>query len=240
MGGTNQAENDRQQKDACGGAWQIDDRTKVDEYLDSVRAIERRIQVAERQADRELPKLQVPDAVPVEYLEHVRLLTDLLVLGLQTDSTRVATFMYNNEAGRRAWPELGIREGHHELAHLDPRSQEGKEKLEKLKKIDRCYLEQFVYLVQKLKGVREGEGTLLDNTMLMFASGMSNGNRHAIEDLPVLVAGHGGGTLRTGRYVDYNWKRMTPLSNLYVEMLNRVGVKTQRFGDSTGGLPNLA
>jgi hypothetical protein len=215
----------------------VTDRTKLDEYLDSVRAIERRIQVAERGTGRQPPQLALPDAVPAEYLEHVRLLTDLLVLGWQTDSTRVATFMYNNEAGRGAWPELGIRENHHQLAHLDPRTPEGKDKLEKLKKIDRCYVEQFVYLVRQLKAVREGEGTLLDNCMVLYGSGLAWGRLHNRENLPVLLAGGGGGTISGGRHVRY--PRGTPLANLFLALLDRVGVKLDRLADSTGLLPNL-
>src|SRR5690606_23891172 len=111
------------------------------------------------------PQIDLPDTIPANYLEHLRLMLDLLVLGLASDTTRVSTFMFNNEAGRGSWPEIGVPEGHHTLAHLDPRTKEGQYKLEQLAKIDRAYLEQFVYFIQKLKAVREGEGTLLDNCM---------------------------------------------------------------------------
>jgi hypothetical protein len=180
------------------------DRSKLDEYLDSVRAIERRIQFAEQDAGRRPPEIDVPEGVPAEYLQHVRLLLDLLVLGFQTDNTRVATFMFNDEAGRRSWPELGIAEGHHDLAHLDPRTQEGQQKLEKLQRIDRCYLEQFVYLIQRLKDIREGTGTLLDQTMLMYGSGLAWGRLHNRENLPILLAGGSAAQIRGGRHVHYN------------------------------------
>jgi hypothetical protein len=211
------------------------DRAKLDEYLDSVRAIERRIQFAENDADRrDLPELDLPDGAPAEFLDHVRLLTDLLVLGFQTDATRVATFMYNNEAGRAAWPELSIRENHHGLAHLDPRTEEGKSKLEKLRRIDRAYVELFVYTLQKMAAVREGEGTLLDNTAVVYGSGLTWGRLHNRESLPVLVGGSLGGAIHGGRHVRHS--RGTPLANLHLALLHKMGVDLPRVADSTGPL----
>jgi len=211
------------------------DRTKLDEYLDSVRSIERRIQFAERDVDRrDLPELDLPEGVPTQYAEHVRLLTDLLVLGFQTDSTRVATFMYNNEAGRRSWPELGISDGHHELAHLDPRTDEGLTKLEKLQRIDRRYVEQFVYTLQKMAAVREGEGTLLDHAAVVYGSGLAWGRLHNRESLPILLGGGAGGDVRGGRHVRH--PRGTPLANLHLALLHRAGVQVDRVADSTGPL----
>ncbi|MBW3600310.1 MAG: DUF1552 domain-containing protein [Planctomycetes bacterium] len=213
------------------------DRQKLDEYLDSVRAIERRIQVAERQSEsRPTPSLELPEAVPEDFTEHLRLLLDLLVLAFQTDNTRVATFMFNNEAGRASWPELGISEGHHGLAHLDPRTAEGQDKLEKLRRIDRWYVEQFVYLLEKMKGVREGEGTLLDNAMILYGSGLAWGRLHNRENLPILLAGRGGGTIDPGRHIACGGR---PLADLYLAMLQRVGVNRDRIADSTGPLPRL-
>lgn len=173
---------DRIRKKLGGG-----DRLKLDEYPNSVRAIERRIQFAERDdARRDLPELDLPEGVPTEYYDHVRILTELMILGFQTDATRVATFMYNNEAGRRAWPEIGISEDQHGLAHLDPRTDEGKTKLERLQRIDRAYVEKFVYTLEKMAAVREGEGTLLDNTAVIYGSGLAWGRLHNRENLPVL------------------------------------------------------
>lgn len=195
------------------------------------------MEIAERQsADRKPPKIDLPDGIPASYPEHVRLLADLLVLGMQSDSTRVSTFMYNNEAGRDSWPEIGINEGHHYLAHLDPRTGEGRDKLDKLKRIDRFYVEQFVYMIQKMKSIPEGEGTLLDNVMLMYGSGLAWGRLHNRENLPILLTGGGGGTIHGGRHVKYNGE---PLANLYLSLLDRIGVERERVADSTGRLSGL-
>jgi uncharacterized protein DUF1552 len=213
------------------------DRQKLDEYLDSVRSIERRIELSQRdnQANRP-PQINLPDTIPGQYAEHLRLLLDLLALGLASDSTRVATFMFNNEPGRTAWPEVGVNENHHGLAHLDPRTQEGQFKLAALAKIDRWYVEQYVYLLQKMKATREGEGTLLDNSMIMYGSGLAWGRLHNRENLPILLAGGGGGTIQGGRRVRYGG---VPLANLFLSLLDRVGVEVDRVADSTGRLPQL-
>lgn len=213
------------------------DRQKLDEYLDSVRAIERRVQVAERRSkDRQAPAAMPPEVVPDDFAEHLRLLLDLLALAFQTDNTRVATFMFNNEAGRPSWPELGIAEGHHTLAHLDPRTQEGQDKLDKLKRIDRWYVEQFVYLVQRLKAAQEGEGSVLDNTMILYGSGLAWGRLHNRENLPILLAGRGGGAIDSGRHVACGGR---PLADLFLAMLHRAGVKMDRIADSSGPLRSL-
>jgi hypothetical protein len=213
------------------------DRQKLDEYLDSVRSIERRIERTRRD-NRQAPppEIELPDTIPTNYLEHLRLMLDLLVLGFASDSTRVATFMFNNEPGRGSWPEIGVPEGHHALAHLDPRSDEGRHKLAQLAKIDRCYLEQFVYLLQEMQGVAEEEGTLLDNSMILYGSGLAWGRLHNRDNLPILLAGGGGGTLHGGRHVDYGG---APLANLYLSLLDRVGVPLERVADSTGRLSQL-
>ncbi|HUG89907.1 MAG TPA: DUF1552 domain-containing protein [Planctomycetaceae bacterium] len=215
------------------------DRLKLDEYLDSVRAVERRIEFAERHARQHRPpQIDLPEAIPDEYGEHVRLLSDLVVLGLRTDATRVATFMYNNEPGRRQpWTELGINEGHHELAHLDPRTQDGKQKLEKLQRIDRYYLELFVHMLGRLRDTPEGDGTLLDNSMIVYGSGLAWGRLHNRENVPVLLAGGGGGTIDGGRHVRH---RGRPLADLYLALLERMGVTLDRVADSTGPLPQLS
>ncbi len=214
------------------------DRRKLDEYLDSIRAVERRIEFAERHAkDHRPPEIDLPEAIPGEYREHNALLTDLLVLGLQTDATRVATFMYNNEPGRsEPWYELGITEGHHGLAHLNPRTAEGQDKLAKLQRIDRNYLQLFVRMLQQLKNTPEGEGSLLDNCMIVYGSGLAWGRLHNRENVPVLLAGGGGGTLHGGRHIHY---RGRPLADLHLSLLHRLGVKRERVADSTGPLPQL-
>jgi hypothetical protein len=213
------------------------DRQKLDEYLDSVRSIERRMQLSQRENQQNRPpQIDLPDTIPQQYPEHLRLMLDLLVLGLASDSTRVSTFMFNNEPGRASWREIGVPEGHHGLAHLDPRTPEGQHKLDQLKKVDRFYVEQFVYLLQKMKGIREGEGTLLDNSMIMYGSGLAWGRLHNRENLPVLLAGGGCGTLEGGRHLDCGG---VPLANLYLSLLDRTGVELARVADSTGRLPGL-
>jgi hypothetical protein len=158
---------------------------------------------------------------------------DLIALAFQTDTTRVAMLSHT---GYRAYPEVGVKRGHHDLQH-----HEGDlEKREELRKVDRFNVGLFSAAVEKFASVKDGGGTLLDHSMLMYGSGMSNGNRHSRENLPILLAGRAGGTITPGRLIDFNWKKMTPLSNLYVEMLNRMGIPTTKFGDSTGGLPQLA
>lgn len=213
------------------------DRLKLDEYLDSVRAIEHRFELAERHASQHRPpQIDLPAAIPDNYLEHVKLLSDLLAIGLRTDATRVATFMYNNEAGR-SWAEIGVPEHHHGLAHLDPRTEDGKQKLEKLKKIDRAYVELFVYLLQALKNTPEGTGTLLDNCMLVYGSGLAWGRLHNRENVPLLLAGGGGGTIHGGRHVHYSGR---PLADLFLTLLQQAGIRRDRFADSTGPLPQLS
>jgi hypothetical protein len=215
------------------------DRLRLDEYLDSVRAIEHRIEAAERHAARHRPpQVDLPAAIPDDFANHARLLSDLLVLGLRTDATRVATFMYHNEPGqRKPWTELGITEDHHGLAHLDPRTQEGQQKLEKLQRIDRHYLEQFVRMLRRLKETREGEGTLLDNCMIVYGSGLAWGRLHNRDNVPVLLAGGGGGTIHGGRHIHY---RGRPLADLFLALLGRLGVAHKRLADSTGPLPQLS
>ena len=221
------------------------DRHKLDEYLTAVRDVEKRIEFASKHApDPDAPAFdagglkEIEDRIPAEkgipesYVEYDRLMIDLIALAFQTDSTRVAMLSHS---GYRAYPEVGVKRGHHDCQHHegDP------EKREDLRKIDAFNVGLFSYAIEKFASVRDGDGSLLDQSMLMYGSGMSNGNRHSRENLPILLAGRAGGTISPGRYVDYNWKKMTPLSNLYVEMLTRVGIPTAKFGDSTGGLAGL-
>ena len=222
------------------------DRMKLDEYLTAVRDVEKRIEFASKRVpDPDAPafdagrlkevegRIPAEKGIPESYVEYDRLMVDLIALAFQTDTTRVAMLSHT---GYRAYPEVGVKRGHHDLQHHegDP------EKREELRKIDTFNVGLYTYAIEKLASVREGEGTLLDQSMLMYGSGMSNGNRHSRENLPILLAGRAGGTIAPGRYIDYNWKKATPLSNLYVEMLTRMGIPTTKFGDSTGGLPHLA
>lgn len=223
------------------------DRQKLDEYLHAIREVEGRIEfVTQHPADPQAPSLDAGEEflefqsrfptdrdIPESYVEYDHLMVDLLVLALQTDTTRVGVVTHG---GYRSYPEVEVKRGHHDCQHHEGNP----EKRLDLQKIDRFNVGLFSYFLERMTAVREGDGTLLDNAMVLYASGMSNGNRHARENLPILLAGRAGGTFATGRCVDFNWKRRTPLANLYVEMLNRAGVPTQKFGDSTGGLPELA
>jgi len=211
------------------------DRRKLDEYLESVRSIERQIQSAEGENAAKVPAgVEAPaDGVPSELPAYLRLLSDLLVLAFQTDVTRIATYMFANEGSNKTFPFIEVRDGHHSISHHGG----NKEKLDKIQKIDQFYVETFGYLVGKLKSVKEGEGTLLDNCMLVYGSAIGDGNRHNHNELPVLFAGRGGGTILPGRHVRY--PKDTPMTNLFLSMLDRVGIQEERFADSTGRLKGL-
>jgi Protein of unknown function (DUF1552) len=214
-----------------GGA----DRQKLDQYLSSVRELEDRIHRAEKLPPVEPPEgTKKPEQLPADLTEHFHLVSDLLVLSLQTDVTRVVTFMFGREGSDQKYPMVGVKEGHHSITH-----HQGKKELQdKIKAINTYHIEQFAYLVGKLKAVKEGEGTLLDNCMVAYGSAIADGNAHEHGDLPVLLAGRGGGTIRTGRHIRYASE--TPLNNLWLAMLERFGAKAARLGDSTGILDKLA
>jgi hypothetical protein len=208
------------------------DRRKLDEYMTSVREIEQRIENAERFA-AEHPKYPKPEGIPADYAQHVRLMLDIMALAFQTDSTRIATFIVAHDGSNRSYPAIGVADGHHDLSHHGG----NKEKKEKIARINQFHMQQFAWFLERLKSVREGEGTLLDNCMIVYGSGISDGDAHAHNDLPVIMAGRGAGTLNPGRHVRY--PKDTPMTNLYLSMLERMDVKEERFGDSTGKL-NLA
>jgi hypothetical protein len=209
------------------------DRRKLDEYFSSVRDIELRIERAAKLPEPKVPEGPRPTGIPKEYAEHLQLMCDLLVLAFQTDTTRVCTFVLANEGSNRPYAFLGVPEGHHDLSHHgnDPK------KLAKIREINTFHAKQFAYLLTKLRAVREGEGTLLDNCLIAYGSGNGDGNRHNHDDLPILVAGKGGGTLKPGRHIQY--PRETPLNNLWLALLDRVGAKVPTLGDATGRLAGL-
>lgn len=209
------------------------DRRKLDEYFAGVRELEQRIERMERQESSDKPQLDVPAGIPRDLVEHIRLMFDLLVLAFRTDTTRIATFMLANEGSNRTYPMVGVTNGHHELSH----HQNQQDKIEQIKKIDKFLLSQFGYFLEKLKAIPEGEGTLLDNCMILYGGGLADGNRHEHHDLPILLAGRAGGTIRTGRHIRY--PRETPLNNLFLSMLDRIGAPTDQLGDSTGRLERL-
>jgi hypothetical protein len=209
------------------------DRRKLDEYLSSVRELEVRVARSEGASEAGPADLARPAGIPRELADHYTLMSDLLALAFQGDLTRVATFVYANEGSNRSYPFLGVPEGHHELSHhgRDPKKQE------KIAKINKFHIEQFAYLLGKLKATREGDGSLLDHMMIVYGSGIGDGNRHNHDDLPVLLVGKGGGTIATGRHVRYEDE--TPLNNLFLSMLDRVDAPVEELGDSNGRLPKL-
>jgi hypothetical protein len=219
-------------KKQLGGA----DERKLDEYLTGIREIEERIVKSERESTTgNVPQLEMPRGVPQDYGEHLRLMGDLLALAFQADLTRIATFPLANEGSNRNYKFLEIPEGHHELSHHGRNA----DKQAKLQKINQFHMEQFAYLLGKLKEVREGDGTLLDNCMLLYGSGNGDGNRHNHDDLPILLVGKGGGTIKTGRHLRLRIGDNTPLNNLYLSMLDRMGAPMDQLGDSTGRLAEL-
>jgi hypothetical protein len=211
------------------------DRRKLDEYLTGVRELERRIsRGGPAAANRPGPPAATgPAGIPDDYQEHIRLMCDMLALAFQSDLTRVATFMLANAGSNRSYRMIGVPEGHHNLSHHggDP------EKHAKIRCINRFHVSQFAYLLEKLKSINEGGGSLLDNCLIAYGSGISDGNRHNNEDLPVLLAGRGGGAIRTGRHLRYEPE--TPMTNLFLAMLDSMGAPVESLGDSTGRLPYL-
>lgn len=205
------------------------DRDKLDDYLTSLRAVERRLAAFDQfQAD---PQSAMPAGVPADYEEHMRLMADLLVLAFRTRSTPVATLMLSAESSGRTFPNLGITEGHHSLSHHERRA----DKLEQIRKIDAFYARQLAYLIGRMRAVPEGDGTLLDNSLLVYGSGIRDGDRHDHVNLPVVLAGGAAGAARTGRYRKLSSPR--PMCDLYQGILRIHGVDTPRFGDSAGALP---
>ena len=205
------------------------DQRKLDEYFQSVREIEERIARA-NSTPKEIPDLTLPEGIPSVLAEHTQLMFDILLLAFQTDSTRVATLMLADAGSNRSYPEVDVRDGHHELSH----HQNDKDKMEKIARIDRYLVERFGYFLEKLKSTTEGDSNLLNNSMILYGSAISDGNRHSHDDLPIILAGRGGGTIQTGRYV--NHPNETPLNNLFLAMADRMGAKLDKHGDSKGVL----
>ncbi|HEY0455031.1 MAG TPA: DUF1552 domain-containing protein [Verrucomicrobiae bacterium] len=209
------------------------DQQKVDEYLTAVREVESRIERSEEFAQM-MPNQKRPTGIPSDYEQHIRLMYDLLTLAFQTDSTRISTFIMAHDGSNRPYPFIGVTEGHHDLSHHG-----GDEaKKGKIAKINHFHATQFAYFLQKLKTIKEGEGSLLDNCMIVYGSGISDGNAHNHNDLPVLLAGKAGNTIQPGRHIRFS--RNTPMANLYLSMLERVGASVERIGDSSGKLKELA
>jgi hypothetical protein len=209
------------------------DRARLGEYLEGMRDVERRIQRAEEQSSRELPTVDRPAGIPASFEEHAKLMFDLQVLAFQTDLTRVITFMLGPEQSNRTYPEIGVPEVHHGLSH----HQANPEKLAKLAQIDAYHTRLFRYYLEKLQATRDGDGSLLDHATILFGRSMSDSNEHLLQDLPILLAGGSNGRLKGGRHLRYS--KGTPVANLYVTLLDHVGVPLESFGDSTGRLHGL-
>ena len=210
------------------------DREKLDQYLTGIREIETTIQKAERFGPAKDPGIETPDGIPQDRAQHVQIMFDMLALAFQTDSTRVATIMLGHDGDNRSLPEIGISEGHHDLSHHF----QNQEKIQKLTEIDLWYAQQFAKFLQKLETTKDVDGrSLLHNSMVLYGSGNADGNRHTHSNLPVVLAGGGGGVLTPGRFVQHGSK---PMCNLFLSLAERMGVqKLASFGDSTGKLADV-
>ena len=210
------------------------DRAKLGDYLAAVRDVERRIQRVEASADRELPVVDRPSGnIPADFEEHVKVMFDLQVLAYQSDLTRIISFMMTPELSAQTYPQIGVPDPHHALSHHENDS----EKLAKLTKVGVYHTTLLSYYLDRLRATPDGDGTLLDQVMVLYGSGMSNSNLHNIQKLPILLAGGGAGRLRSGRHITYADE--TPLTNLYVSLLDKLDVPVDDFGDSTGKLAGL-
>ena len=211
------------------------DRRKLDEYFTAVREVERQVEMMEKQIATNsvaLPSIAKPDGIPIGFAEHARLMFDLLAIALQTDTTRISTFMLAREGSNRSYREIGIPEGHHGLSH----HRNNPVLMDKVAAINEHHMDQFAYFLNKLKKTPEGDGSLLDSTTILYGSGISDGNRHNHDNLPVLLAG-GSRTFKTGRHVRY--AQSEPVANLYLSILDAAGVPTDHFGDSQSRLQFL-
>jgi hypothetical protein len=234
------------------------DQRKLDNYLESIRAVEKRIEHNTRvraeqenirpdvlqaldELDKKIQTWEVhPDRMkqgrrnPGDHTEHVRLMLDMMVLAFWSDTTRISTFMFGNAVSGKNFSFLdGVKGGHHQLSHHENKA----ENLEQYQKINQWFVAQYAYMLEQMKQIKEGDGTLLDNSMILFGSGIKDGNRHDPKNLPLVLAGKAGGTIATGRHLTY--RKNTPLCNLYASMLDRIGTPVDRFGDSTGKLKGL-
>ncbi|PYR08754.1 MAG: hypothetical protein DMG00_14780 [Acidobacteria bacterium] len=216
------------------GTLGADDRRRVGQYLDSIREVERRIQKAESDAGADqLPDLDRPVGVPTSYAEHAKLMFDLQALAMQGDVTRVITFQLARETSTRTYPEIGVADPHHPLTHHG----NNPEKIARMAKINAFHVSLFAYYLEKLKSTPDGDGTLLDHSMVLYGSGMGNPNVHDHVNLPTIVAGGGAGRMKGGRHISY--AEPTPLANLHLTLLEKVGVRLDKFADSQGKIDEL-
>lgn len=209
------------------------DHAKLDEYFTSVREIERRIERLRVMPKTAPPDFTTPEKPPEDTREHIRLMFDLMALAFQTDTTRIATFMLANEGSNRTYPMVDVKDAHHGLSH----HQNDEEKMEKIARIDRFFSEEFAYFLKRLKETKEGDRSLLDNSLVLYGCAIGDGNRHNHDELPILLAGHGAGRVKPGRHIKL--EEETPLNNLFLSMADIAGVPLKEFGDSTGMLKGL-
>jgi len=209
------------------------DKRKLDEYLSSIREVERQIAKAEKDNAQIDPHMEKPYGVPADFAEHFKLMSDMITIALQSDMTRVVTFLVTREGSNRAYRELGISDGHHPLTHHLGKA----ELIEKVIQINTYHVQQFAAWLEKLKAIKEGDNSLLDNSMIVYGAGLSDGNRHAHEDLPTLIAGRGGNAIKPGKRIVY--RKETPMTNLFLTMMDQMGVHERHFGDSTGRVDSL-
>jgi hypothetical protein len=225
-------EDARELRDRVG----VSDRRRIDEYLSVVRALEERLERASGAARSDwkaraaLDPAAQPEGIPKEFPEHVRLMLDMIALAFETDTTRIATFIFGNEVTNQSFAFMGIRGGHHDQSH----HQKDPERLRQYQLINRWHIEQYAYLLRKLRGMKEGDGTVLGNSMILFGGGIRDGDKHDPHDLPIVLAGRAGGRIATGQHLVCDPD--TPLANLYVSMLDAFGTPVERFADSTGPL----
>lgn len=208
---------------------------KLDEYMVSVRELEQRIERFKKPVDPAAAGgMKKPNGIPKDYSEHLRIMGDLMVLAFRADLTRISTYVFANEGSNRSYAFIGVPEGHHDLSHHG-----GEQKKQaKIKQINTFHVQQLAYMLGKMQAIKEGDGTMLDNVMIVYGSGIGDGNRHNHDNLPILLIGRGGGQIKSGQHVKYPFN--TPLTNLYLSMLDLFGVKIDSFGDSTGRLNGIA
>ena len=211
----------------------ITDRSKLDEYMSGIREIERRLAYVENETKASNLKQFSNIDIPSDYGEHIRLIGDLMVLAFQTDTTRVSTFMFANEGSNRSYKSVGVSDGHHEMSH----HQRNPEKLEALRKINTFHTSQLAYILEKMNSIKEGDKTLLENSMVLYGAGICDGDRHNHDDLPLLLAGKAGGKISSGKHLKFT--NGTPMSNLFLSMSDKLGIPLENIGDSTGKLNQL-
>jgi hypothetical protein len=209
------------------------DRRKLDEYLSAIRQVEIQLERAEKDTRPIEPGMDKPYGIPADFSEHFKLMSDMIAIAFQADQTRIVTFLMTREGSSRPYRELDIPDGHHPLTH----HRNLPDLMEKVRKINEYHVRQFASFIEKMKATKEADGTLLDNSMIVYGAGLSDGNAHLHEDLPTLIAGRGGNYIKTGRRMVV--RRETPMCNLFLTMMDRMGVHTEKFGDSTGRLQGL-